>query len=150
MSPSTGSTRIEHVFDIELPPPPVTVPPEELIDELTDDHRGATEPVRWSEYVPDGLLADMLDRPEQTAVEHREFEALERIGGRGRVIAWAQARQLREISSFMHSAQVRNAALGASTSQAYDSAVAEVGLILRVSARTASGRVNDALALVSG
>jgi hypothetical protein len=41
------------------------------------------------------------------------------------------------------SAQARNAALGASTSQAYDSAVAEVGLMLSVSARTAAARVND-------
>jgi hypothetical protein len=105
--------------------------------------------VRWSEYLPDGLLADMLAQPAHTTVEHREFEALERIGGWDRIIAWAQGRQLREISSFMHSAQVRNAGVGASTSQAYDSAVAEVGLMLRVSARTASGRVNDALSLTT-
>jgi hypothetical protein len=49
----------------------------------------------------------------------------------------------------MHSAQARNAALGASTSQAYDSAVAEVGLMLRVSARTAAARVNDACSLTT-
>ncbi len=56
----------------------------------------------------------MLAHPAQIGVEHREFEALERIGGWEWVIAWAQARQIREIASFMHSAQVRNAAVGAS------------------------------------
>jgi len=117
--------------------------------EVVTGQHGVVEPVRWSEYLPDGLLADMLAQPAHATVEHREFEALERIGGWDRIIAWAQARQLREISSFMHSAHVRNAGLGASTSQAYDSAVAEVGLMLRVSARTASGRVNDALSLTT-
>ncbi|MDQ3905570.1 MAG: ESX secretion-associated protein EspG [Actinomycetota bacterium] len=91
----------------------------------------------------------MLAHPAQIGVEHREFEALERIGGWERVIAWAQARQIREIASFMHSAQVRNAAVGASTSQAYDSAVAEVGLMLRVSARTTAARVSDAWSLIT-
>jgi len=103
--------------------------------------------VRWSEYVPDGLLADMLAPPSDTGPDHREFESLERIGAWERVIAWAQAGQLRAIDSFMRGAEARNAALGASTSQAQESAVAEVGLMLRVSARTASCRVDDALVL---
>jgi hypothetical protein len=103
--------------------------------------------VCWSEYVPDGLLADMLSRPGEVDPEHREFEALERIGAWERVIAWAQAGQIREMTSFMRSAQVRNATLGASSSQAHDSAVAEVGLMLRVSARTAAARVGDAWSL---
>ena len=128
--------------------PPLIVPPEEVIDCLVEDPPGgAPEPVRWSEYVPDGLLADMLVDPAAANPTHREFESLERIGAWERVIAWAQASQLREITSFMHSAEARNTALGAYTSQAHDSAVAEVGLMLRVSARTAAGRVNDALSL---
>jgi hypothetical protein len=137
------------MFDTEeLPPPPATVPPEEVIDCLVDDpHVRSSEPVRWSEYLPDGLLADLLAQPAQTGLEHREFESLERIGGWERVIAWAQAQQLREITSFMEHAEARNAALGAYTSQAHDSAVAEVGLMLRVSARTAASRVNEALSL---
>jgi hypothetical protein len=49
----------------------------------------------------------------------------------------------------MRCAHARNAALGAGTSQAYDSAVAEVGLMLRVSARTAHARVNDAWSLTT-
>jgi hypothetical protein len=103
--------------------------------------------VRWSEYVPDGLLADMLAHPADTDPEHREFEALERIGAWERVVAWVQANQLRQMASFMRSAQARNAALGASTSQAHESAVAEVGLMLRVSARTAAARVGGAWSL---
>jgi Domain of unknown function (DUF222) len=144
---------IEHVFDIDCdvgwdwPPPPVTAPPEEVVDCLVEDQPGAGEPVRWSEYVPDGLLADMLSRPSEVDPEHREFEALERIGAWERVVGWAQAGQIREIASFMSRAEARNAALGASTSQAHESAVAEVGLMLHVSAGTAAARVGDAWSL---
>lgn len=136
------------MFDNDLAPPPVLAAPEEVIDCLVEDAAcGAAEPVRWSEYLPDGLLADLLAQPAEVDPEHREFEALERIGGWERVIAWAQARQLREMALFMDSAQARNAALGASTSQAHESAVAEVGLMLRVSARTAAARVDTAQSL---
>jgi hypothetical protein len=114
---------------------------------IEDRPSGTAAPVRWSEYVPDGLLADMLAHSADAGLEHREFAALERIGAWERVIAWAQAGQLRAIDSFMRSAEARNAALGASTSQAQDSAVAEVGLMLRVSAQTAACRVDDAWAL---
>ncbi|HEX6404008.1 MAG TPA: DUF222 domain-containing protein [Pseudonocardiaceae bacterium] len=127
---------------------PLVPPAEDVVDCLVEDRpSGTAAPVRWSEYVPDGLLADMLAHPIDTGSQHREFESLERIGAWERVIAWAQAGQLRAIDSFMRSAEARNAALGASTSQAQDSAVAEVGLMLRVSARTAAGRVDDAWAL---
>ncbi|MGH3962549.1 MAG: DUF222 domain-containing protein [Pseudonocardiaceae bacterium] len=132
------------MFDTELIPPPITAPPEEVIDCLVEDRPGAAEPVRWSEYVPDGMLADLLAQPAQTDPEHREFETLERVGAWERVIAWAQARQLREMTSFMHSAQARNKAMGACDSQAHDSAVAEVGLMLAASAGTAACRVGDA------
>ncbi|MGH3972802.1 MAG: DUF222 domain-containing protein, partial [Pseudonocardiaceae bacterium] len=125
----------------------MTVPPEEIIDCLVEDRPGVAEPVRWSEYLPDGMLADLLAQPAETDPEHREFEALERVGGWERVIAWAQARQLREMTSFMDSAQARNKALGACDSQAHDSAVAEVGLMLAASARTAACRVGDAWSL---
>ena len=140
------------MFDIEQDwgydwPPPGTAPPEEVIDCLVEDQPGAGELVRWSEYVPDGLLADILSRPSDGDPDHREFESLERVGAWERVIAWAQAGQIREMASFMRSAQVRNAALGASTSQAHESAVAEVGLMLSVSARAAVARVDDAWSL---
>ncbi|MGH4008304.1 MAG: DUF222 domain-containing protein [Pseudonocardiaceae bacterium] len=138
------------MFDIsgpEWPPPPVIPPPEEDIDDLVEDPPHTAEPVRWSEYVPDGMLADLLAQPVGTDTEHREFETLERVGGWERVIAWAQARQIREITAFMDSAQARNKALGAYDSQAYDSAVAEVGLMLTASARTGAYRVGDAWSL---
>jgi hypothetical protein len=76
-------------------------PPEEVIDALVEDRPGASEPVRWSEYLPDGLLADLLTQPAPSAPEHREFEALERIGAWERIIAWAQARQIRDMHSFL-------------------------------------------------
>ncbi|MGH3999320.1 MAG: DUF222 domain-containing protein, partial [Pseudonocardiaceae bacterium] len=132
---------------LEWPPPPVTAPPEEVIDCLVEDFPGVAEPVRWSEYFPDGMLADLLVQPTETDPAHREFETLERVGGWERVIAWAQARQIREMTSFMDSAQARNKALGACDSQAHDSAVAEVGLMLTASARTAACRVGDAWSL---
>jgi hypothetical protein len=87
---------IEHMFDtslLEWPPPPVIAPPEKVIDCLVEDAPGAAEPVRWSEYVPDGLLADMLAQPAEAGLAHGEVEALERVGGWERVIAWAQARR---------------------------------------------------------
>jgi hypothetical protein len=31
-----------------------------------EEEPAAAEPVRWSEYVPDGLLADMLTQPADT------------------------------------------------------------------------------------
>lgn len=134
---------------LEPPTPPVIRPPEEeTIDCLVEDQpSGAAEPVCWSQYVPDGLLADMLAQPPDTAAEHREFEALERIGGWERVIAWAQARQAREMTSFMAGAQARERSAGAGDSQAHESAVAEVGLMLAVSAGTAASRVGDARSL---
>ena len=61
----------------------MTVPPEEVIDCLLEDWPGAVEPVRWSEYLPDGLLADLLAAPANVDAEHREFETLERVGGWG-------------------------------------------------------------------
>jgi hypothetical protein len=117
---------------LEWPSPPVIPPPEEVIgiDDLVEDWSGPAEPVRWSEYLPDGMLADLLAHPIQVDPEHREFEALERVGGWERVIAWAQARQIREMTSFVDSAAARNKTMGACDSQAHDSAVAEVGLML--------------------
>ncbi|MGQ0779331.1 MAG: DUF222 domain-containing protein [Pseudonocardiales bacterium] len=137
------------MFDIELPPPPDTAPPEEIIgiDDLTEAARGVPEPVRWSEYLPDGLLADLLAEPVEVDSEYREFEALERVGGWERIIAWAHARQVREMTAFVGRAEARNLGMGACDSQAHESAVAEVGLMLTVSARTAARRVDDAWSL---
>ncbi|MGB8960564.1 MAG: DUF222 domain-containing protein, partial [Pseudonocardiaceae bacterium] len=47
----------------------------------------------------------------------------------------------------MNTAEARNRALGAYDSQAHDSAVAEVGLMMRASAGTATARVSDAWSL---
>jgi hypothetical protein len=127
---------------LEWPPLPVSAPApaEEVIDCLVEEDRsGAVEPVPWSEYLPDGLLADLLAAPANVDAEHREFEALERVGAWERIIAWAQARQAREMTGFIDSATVRNRALGAGDSQAHDSAVAEVGLMLAAD-RGVSGR----------
>ncbi|MGH3938949.1 MAG: DUF222 domain-containing protein [Pseudonocardiaceae bacterium] len=137
------------MFDIEVPPLPETAPPEDLIgvDDLVGDGWGVPDPVRWSEYLPDGMLADLLASPVKVDSEHREFESLERVGAWDRIIAWAQACQAREMTTFIDHAEARNLALGAAESQAHESAVAEVGLMLRVSARTAARRVGDAWSL---
>jgi hypothetical protein len=74
----------------EWPTPPHIAPPEDVIDCLVEDRRGVAEPVRWSEYLPDGMLADLLAQPTETDPEHREFEALERIGRWERIIAWTR------------------------------------------------------------
>ncbi|MGB8961469.1 MAG: hypothetical protein WCC38_05875 [Pseudonocardiaceae bacterium] len=72
---------------LEWSPIPVVAPPEEVIDCLVEDPPGAVEPVRWSEYVPDGILADLLAQPAETDPAHRKFEFLERVGGWERIIA---------------------------------------------------------------
>ncbi|MGH4024142.1 MAG: hypothetical protein ACRDRV_06105 [Pseudonocardiaceae bacterium] len=101
------------MFDTGLHPPPPTVPPAEIIDHLVEDPSVDAEPVRWSEYLPDGLLADLLAQPTGTTnPDHREFEALERVGGWERIIAWAQAGQIREMASFTRSAEARNRGAG--------------------------------------
>ncbi|HVE97321.1 MAG TPA: hypothetical protein VNA67_10100 [Pseudonocardiaceae bacterium] len=51
---------------LEWPPPPLIAPPEEVIDCLVEDWPDAVEPVRWSEYVADGLLADLLAASAET------------------------------------------------------------------------------------
>jgi hypothetical protein len=98
----------------------------------------------WSTYLPDGLLADMLD----AANGGSTWERLERIGGWDRVIAWAQAVQLREIAGFATAARA-DPAFGDNADQIEASVAAEVGLMTRLAPRTAAGRVADAVLLVS-
>jgi len=93
----------------------------------------AFDATRWSQYAPDGLLADMLS--EQSGGS--DFERLERIGAWDKVIAWAQASQAREIAGYV-----------ACTTEDAESATAEVGLMLRVVARTAAARIGTAVDLV--
>jgi len=52
---------------------------------------GPAELVRWSEYVPDGLLAECW-RPADTGPEHREFQSLERIEAWERVTCLGASR----------------------------------------------------------
>ncbi len=91
------------------------------------------EEVAWSARAPDGLLADMLS--EASIRPAAESERLERIGGWERVIAWAQASQAREIARCVEAAADA------------DSLVAEVGLMLRISAGAAEWRVDEAVTL---
>ena len=84
----------------------------------------------WSGYAPDGLLATVL--AEQSGGS--EFERLERIGAWEKLIAWAQAHQVREIADYL-----------GSTTEDVESATAEVGCMLRVAARTAAARVGTAV-----
>jgi hypothetical protein len=57
---------------------------------------------RWPSYLPDGLLADMLERE---SGDGSQWERLERIGAWERLVAWAQANQLRELAAFAHGAE---------------------------------------------
>ncbi|MDQ4093110.1 MAG: hypothetical protein M3143_06825 [Actinomycetota bacterium] len=41
-------------------------PPDDVIDCLVEDRPGAVEPVRWSEYLPDSLLVELLAQPAET------------------------------------------------------------------------------------
>lgn len=97
----------------------------------------------WSTYLPDGLLGDMLS----ATAGGSSWDCLERIGGWEKVIAWAQAAQIREIAGFA-AASVTDPAYGEDPGQVEASAIAEVGLMTRLAPRTAAGRVIDAAALV--
>lgn len=115
---------------------------------------------KWSAYLPDGMLADMLERE---SGEGSQWERLERIGAWERVVAWAQANQLREMARFAHGAEqdaVRHAeqraAIGAAGQPAapeiaqiggLESAAAEISLMLRIAPVTATSRPDDALTL---
>lgn len=110
--------------------------------------------------MPDGILADTLERQ---CGEGSQWERLERISAWERVVAWAQAHQLREMATFAHAAgqdAVRHAqqrAAVAATGQpvapevaqldGFESAAAEISLMLRVAPVTATSRLDDALTL---
>jgi len=96
----------------------------------------------WSRFAPDGLLATVLAEQDDGSCAER----VERVGGWERVIAWAQAAQLREIAGLARAAE-GDTAFGDDPEQVYSSVCAEVGLMCRVAARTARSRVDDALAL---
>ncbi|MCA1820522.1 MAG: 13E12 repeat family protein [Pseudonocardia sp.] len=115
---------------------------------------------QWSSYLPDGLLADTLERQ---SGEGAQWERLERIGAWERVVAWAQANQLREMAIFADGAEkeaVRHAEERAAALisgkpvapeiahiDALESAAAEISLMLRIAPVTAASRLDDALTL---
>jgi hypothetical protein len=96
----------------------------------------------WSEYGPDGLLATVLAQVSGGPCGER----VERIGGWERVIAWAQAEQIRQIAGLARAAETEPA-FGDDPEQVYASVCAEVGLMARVASRTARARVDDAVTL---
>lgn len=105
----------------------------------------------WSRYEPDGMLADMLAEatarpPAATHDSDIGYEILERVGAWEKIIAWAQASQQVETARFMQHAE-RTRPRGLSWEQNRAGATAEVGLMLRISQRTAESRVNTALEL---
>lgn len=117
-------------------------------------------PTAWSTQLPDGLLADLL---EQQRGEPGAFERLERIGAWERVIAWAQANQLREMADHAHEEDRRcreeaerralDRAAGLRVPpevfavDGVESAAAELALMLRCAPATATSRLSDALTL---
>lgn len=107
------------------------------------DERVAPSGEAWSTYLPDGMLGDILS----VADGGSSWDRLERIGGWERLIAWAQAAQVREIAGFA-AAALTDPVYGGDTEQVESSVVAEVGLMTRLAPRTAAGRVADATALV--
>ncbi len=119
---------------------------------LVDGCEPGAEVEAWSEYAPSGLLADRLDfsraRRSHTHPNDHGVQLLERIGGWERVIAWAQANQLAEMAGFVAHVESQPR-YGMWLSRASESAVAEIGLMLGVSPRTAAARVDVALDLVN-
>ena len=102
----------------------------------------------WSRHSPDGLLADSLAYCAAASSDDPGDQGarLERAGAWERVIAWAQACQIREIAGFVSHAE-QHSAPGQCWHETVESAVAEVGLMLSLSPRTANGRVSEAVEL---
>ncbi len=152
------------MFDYGALDPTPPEAPESGLDVLTQAHADGGDwrplpepgPPSWSQHAPDGLLADMLDgllsgvcdQPDPVGrdPQDRDFEAVERIAAWERVIAWAQARQIREVAGFAGRAQ-SDPPPGVAPGDAVSSAAAEVGLALRLAPRTANQRVAQALSL---
>jgi hypothetical protein len=142
------TTIVERMFDTRVDPrtpvgSPANEPARGRPDEDVAPNHDSTPGEAWSRYLPDGLLADMLS----VASGGSCWDRVERIGGWERIIAWAQANQLRAIAGFVRAAST-DPAYGGDPEQVGASVCAEVGLITRVSPRTADGRVGDAVALV--
>lgn len=126
------SGTLEHVFDIAYPRHSVEV----------------TNHLPWSQCVPDGMTALLLDQPLGDASSlPDDFERLERIGAWEKIIAWAQARQYAEIADVVSLAQ-SSPADGFTPAEAVESAEAEIGLMLRLSTGSAGWRVAEARRLV--
>ncbi|MGH3982862.1 MAG: DUF222 domain-containing protein [Pseudonocardiaceae bacterium] len=117
---------------------------------------------QWSAYLPDGMLADTLERQ---CGEGPQWERLERIGAWERVVAWAQANQLREMATFARGAEQdavrRDEELAAARAagqpvvpevariDGLESAAAEISLMLRIAPVTATSRLDAALTLTA-
>ena len=101
---------------------------------------------RWSDCLPGGLLGDLLMHRGAVAGPARGWESLERAGAWERIVAWAQARQAREVVGFVEHAERRPVG-GQRPHEAMESAVAEVGLMLGLTSRAANARVSEALTL---
>jgi hypothetical protein len=119
------------MFDMEVPPPPIAAP---LRRSSTAWSRiGAASQSRCV-----GLSAFRMacwpiswlnpPRPTRNIGSSRRWSA---SGAGNGSSPGRKARQIREMASFMRSAETRNWALGAGDSLAHESPVAEVGLMLR-------------------
>lgn len=99
---------------------------------------GAVE--RWSAFVPDGLLADMLSC--SPAADSTEW--LEQAGAWEKLIAFACAGRARALAGFATAAQ---AEFEGSTEDGFRSAAAQVAVMLGLSPGAASGVLGDAVTL---
>jgi hypothetical protein len=97
--------------------------------------------VQWTHYRPGAPTVTLLEQADPSAVG--DYEKLERIAAWEKVIAWAQARQCAEITSYVDDAEAAPAD-GMSPVRAYESARAEVGLVLTLAPGATAWRVEDA------
>ena len=77
---------------LQWPPPPVIAPPEEVLGCLVEDWPGTAEPVRRSEYVPDGMLAGRL---RHSVISPRALSVIRLVVSRLTVApyAWSEMRR---------------------------------------------------------
>jgi Domain of unknown function (DUF222) len=103
--------------------------------------------VQWTRHRPHGGTATLLEDTPVPATGAGDYERLERIAAWEKVIAWAQAEQCSEITGFVDDAEA-TPGVGMDPVQAYESARAEVGLVLTLAPGATAWRVEDAHRLV--
>ena len=103
----------------------------------------------WSRERPGSALATALAASEAVDVaDDAGFDAAERVGAWEAVVAWATARQQREMAAYLRVRQGRVRQASVSTEEQREAVAMEIAALCRVAPRTGEHRLAHAAALV--